>query len=75
MATVLKLVIVDLVALKAPTLIVYDITTEASPIWCRSSPIPMVSYHTRAEPRLTSGMQASRESEMTRTLASNAAKI
>ena len=64
MATVLKLGIVDLVALKAPTLIVYDIRTEASPIWCRSSPTPMVSYHTRAKPRLTSGM---RQSEMTRS--------
>ena len=55
MATVLNLGIVDLVALKAPTLIVYDIRTEASPIWCRSSPKPMVSYHTRAKDRLTSG--------------------
>ena len=64
MATVLKLGIVDLVALKAPTLIVYDSRTEASPIWCRSSPTPMVSYHTRAKPRLTSGM---RQSEMTRS--------
>ena len=64
MATVLKLGIVDLVALKASTLIVYDSRTEASPIWCRSSPTPMVSYHTRAKPRLTSGM---RQSEMTRS--------
>ena len=64
MATVLKLGIVDLLALKAPTLIVYDIRTKASPIWCQSSPTPMVPYHTRAEPRLTSGM---RQSEMTRS--------